>query len=196
LFGISGLLFIEGAAGLVPESCSGLSLALARPAQAAVLLLIFMKAPGGLSSLGLSGPAFFKGVRTGIAWSLALGLVTGIFILMSGYSRAGLFARGHTGMLMVFTTCVSGPLAEELFFRGLIYAWMRRFSFVFAVLISALVFALSHGTASPSLFFIPALPLAGGIIFAMAFERSKSLMGPLVIHVLGNFCVFTGGQIL
>ena len=66
-----------------------------------------------------------------------------------------------------------GPLGEELFFRGVIYTYCRRWG-VAAVAVSSLLFGLVHGldvTLVSASFF--------GVILALLYERSGSLW-PLV----------------
>ena len=85
---------------------------------------------------------------------------------------------GLTGLL----TCVVGPVAEELFFRGVVYsAIRRRTSWKVATLVSGVLFALMH--ANPigflSIFLL-------GCLLANLYERTGSLAGPLAVHMLHN----------
>lgn len=71
-----------------------------------------------------------------------------------------------------------GPLAEELLFRGLVYAWMRRHLDVLpSAALSALLFASVH--AIPWL--IPSF-FAIGVVLALLYERSGSLWPPVLAH--------------
>ena len=47
--------------------------------------------------------------------------------------------------------------------------------------------ALSLASAIP----LPLVQLAGGVIFALAYEYSASLFAPLLVHVAGNFSIYT-----
>ncbi|RUA03071.1 MAG: CPBP family intramembrane metalloprotease, partial [Deltaproteobacteria bacterium] len=38
---------------------------------------------------------------------------------------------------------------------------------------------------------IPVTQLAGGVVFAVAYEKTGSLMAPVMIHILGNLSIFT-----
>jgi membrane protease YdiL (CAAX protease family) len=76
-----------------------------------------------------------------------------------------------------------GPVMEEVFFRGLIQQGMRRVAgAVPAVLISATLFAFAHYGSNLNLL----LQLTGGFLFAIVYEKSRSLWAPIIVHALGN----------
>lgn len=84
--------------------------------------------------------------------------------------------------LTVLLACLIGPVAEELFFRGILYPAIRsRASWGRAMFISAAFFALLH--ANPVGF--PAILLLGCFL-ANLYERTGSLAGPLTVHILHN----------
>ena len=84
------------------------------------------------------------------------------------------------GMLIVAGVIV--PFAEELFFRGLVYGWLRRRIGVwFAALASALFFSILHGI----LWLVPALAVLG-MILARVYEKSGSLWAVTVTHGIFN----------
>lgn len=95
-----------------------------------------------------------------------------------------LFQDPHPAVLgiTVLLACVIGPLAEELFFRGVVYAAIRqRTSRVIAMLASGLVFSLIHTNLMG---FLPIMAL--GSLLAYLYERTGSLLAPLAVHVLHN----------
>jgi membrane protease YdiL (CAAX protease family) len=74
------------------------------------------------------------------------------------------------------------PFAEEVYFRGVLYTWLRqRWGVRVGILASALIFGAVHGD----------IAIAAGI-FVMAlfqawvFERSRSLWTPFLIHAINN----------
>lgn len=74
------------------------------------------------------------------------------------------------------------PLWEELFFRGVIYGFVRhRLGAVAAVIISAVTFALCHGV--PIL--LPYM-VALGLCLALLREFHGNLWGPLALHMTIN----------
>ncbi|HOF17984.1 MAG TPA: CPBP family intramembrane metalloprotease [Phycisphaerae bacterium] len=79
---------------------------------------------------------------------------------------------------------VLAPLAEEVFFRGILQSMMRRYtrSPWAAVAIASVVFGLLH-MDTPQ--YIPAL-IVLGIVLGYNYERSGRLLGPIVLHVMFN----------
>jgi len=85
-------------------------------------------------------------------------------------------------ILLTFLIAVMGPIAEEVFFRGLVYRWIRfRFGLWRALGISAGLFAFLHGDW---VFFVPIFGL--GWIFGWIYERTGSLVAPMSVHILHN----------
>lgn len=78
--------------------------------------------------------------------------------------------------------CVIAPLSEETIFRGFIYGWLRRrLPLLPAVVVSAAVFSAAH------LVLVLALPLfAVGVILALLYEYSDSLLPGAIVHGLFN----------
>ena len=74
------------------------------------------------------------------------------------------------------------PLGEELLYRGTIQSiFHRNMTPTAAILLSALVFALSHGVV----YLIPGVTLLG-IILAYVFYRTGSLTYAVIIHAIFN----------
>ncbi|MEE8444211.1 MAG: type II CAAX endopeptidase family protein [Alphaproteobacteria bacterium] len=74
------------------------------------------------------------------------------------------------------------PLAEEIFFRGLVYGWLRRvWSVPAGVMVSALIFGVIHG-------FVVVIVAAAmiGIALALLYEKSRSLWPSAVLHMVFN----------
>jgi membrane protease YdiL (CAAX protease family) len=78
--------------------------------------------------------------------------------------------------------CLIAPLAEETIFRGFLYGWLRRHLPVLpAVLVSAAIFSAAH------VVLVLALPLfAVGVILALLYEYSDSLLPGAIVHGLFN----------
>ena len=94
----------------------------------------------------------------------------------------------HSDVILYFLVgALVGPVAEELFFRGLLYGFFRRWGVVVAVILSTLLFVLPHAVQQR----IPITQVVGGIVFAVAYEVEGSLMVPIIIHVLGNMAIFS-----
>lgn len=85
-----------------------------------------------------------------------------------------------TGLLLA--AGILAPIAEEAFFRGVLYGWLRRrLGLVLAVSISALVFGLVH--VQPIHALIAAIM---GVGLALLYEFSRSLWVPILTHVVNN----------
>lgn len=81
---------------------------------------------------------------------------------------------------------ILAPIFEELAFRGLLFAMLRRrFTFFPAALLSATIFALAHGYSV--LGFISVL--WSGFLWAWIYERTGSLIPGMVAHAANNLLV-------
>lgn len=93
---------------------------------------------------------------------------------------------GPLGLNLAVTLLGAGllvPLAEELFFRGLLHGWLaERVGLWPRVLLSSALFALGHfdsvGVAASSFIL--------GLVCALALERSRSLWLPVILHAANN----------
>jgi membrane protease YdiL (CAAX protease family) len=83
-------------------------------------------------------------------------------------------------------TIVFAPLFEEVVFRGLFFATLRRrFGFFASALISASVFAIAHGYGVLGF----ASVLWSGVIWAWVYERSGSVLPGILAHMVNNAVV-------
>ena len=97
------------------------------------------------------------------------------FLLPDEYSWIGAVSMLLLGGFVV-------PFAEELFFRGVLYQWLRNIAGVWiGIIISSLIFVFLHGDLS-----VAGATFVMGIVLAWFFERSKSLWPSITIHVLNN----------
>jgi membrane protease YdiL (CAAX protease family) len=84
--------------------------------------------------------------------------------------------------LTLALACVVGPIVEEIFFRGVLYAALRpRTSRLWAMVISGSFFALVH---TNPVGFVPILLL--GCLLADVYERTGSLAASITVHMLHN----------
>jgi len=93
------------------------------------------------------------------------------------------YKRPNEIMIFILNAVLIVPLIEELFFRGFLYAFMKRFTSTWtAIVLSAGVFAFAHVNIGS------ALPLwLLGIVLAAAYEHTGSLLLPMGIHGCFNF---------
>ena len=83
-------------------------------------------------------------------------------------------------------TGVIGPISEEIIFRAIIFRGLRgRYKQGTALIISALIFAIFHGSPAQIInsFF-------AGIVFGLVFIKTRSLIIPIFMHCINNM-VFT-----
>ncbi len=84
---------------------------------------------------------------------------------------------------------VFAPVFEEVVFRGILFGTLRRrFSFLPAALLSAVVFALAHGYGLFGLVSV----CASGVIWAWGYEQTRSLVPVVIAHFLNNLLVCSG----
>jgi membrane protease YdiL (CAAX protease family) len=80
-------------------------------------------------------------------------------------------------------SCVFAPVLEELLFRGVLYATLRlRLGPWPAALASAALFALAHGYGVVGF----ASVFASGVLWAIAYERTRSLLPGMLAHAASN----------
>jgi membrane protease YdiL (CAAX protease family) len=162
-----------------------------------IALLVFVAAlwGTGLSSVGVTRSRAFYGFVRGLLWSAGFGviaLIASLILYAVGINGLALIHMqlprdpGYIALLFLVGGAV-GPAAEELFFRGILYGFFRRWGAFVALILSTLIFVLAH----PGFPGIPVTQVVGGIVFAMAYEKEGSLLAPLTIHVLGNMAIFT-----
>ena len=143
----------------------------------------------GLRSIGLDISTVIEGIKKGLIWSAVFGLVTGVIFLILHFSGINPLMLIHAQipdnfnemLLFMIVGCIIGPVAEELFFRGILYGFFRKWGIAVALILTTIVFILAHHNTGT----IPVTQAAGGIIFALAYEAEKSLMVPIIIHILG-----------
>ena len=81
---------------------------------------------------------------------------------------------------------VFAPLFEELAFRGLLFAILRRkFSFLPAALISAGIFGIAHGYGLVGLLSV----CWSGVLWAWIYEKTGSLLPGILAHSINNLLV-------
>ena len=169
-------------------------IAATRLAQMLAVMTLAVFQAGGLHVLGLEKKSTLSGCKTGLIWSAGFAAAAGLLFLglfMVGQNplaiiRSPLPAESSQRALFFFVGGILAPVAEEVIFRGLIFGYLRRWGAAAAILISTALFAAIH--LGPT---IPATQIVGGIVFAVAYHKSRSLMAPIVIHMLGNLAIFT-----
>ena len=83
---------------------------------------------------------------------------------------------------------VVAPVAEELIFRGYLYPVAKRYAGAFlSIVVTSVLFALLHGHAAS----VPALT-ALAVCLALAYEKTGSLLVPMIMHAVFNAVSIAG----
>jgi membrane protease YdiL (CAAX protease family) len=171
-----------------------IALGLARLAEVIFLLILINIQEKSLSPIGLASTGAYQGIKKGLTWAVFFGAAAGLALLiiyLLGINMLKLFqmqlpADGYKLILFCIVGAFIAPVAEEIFFRGILYGFFRRWGMLTALVLSTLLFVLSH----PARHTIPVTQMIGGILFAVAYEMEKNLLVPIIIHVLGNLAIF------
>jgi hypothetical protein len=155
---------------------------------------------GGWRSLGLRRFALLKAAVLGLfAFSgiLAINAMWDVVRRRLGLAPQPdylpLFGEGLGGLVSaLFLGGVVAPLAEEVFFRGYLYAGFReRFGIGWGAVISALLFSAVHltpGVLVP-IFFM-------GVLLALLYEFTDSLWPSIALHGAINSLAFIGAYLV
>jgi membrane protease YdiL (CAAX protease family) len=178
--GILGTLPAIGIARLIEISCM------------VFVVLVFEK---NLFCIGVYGSGLASAFKKGLLWSIGFGLLAACAALLLFFFgleplqliRMKLPSDAFSLVLFFLVGGVIGPVAEEIFFRGFIFRFFRRWGFVFSLCFSTAVFAALHPMSSG----IPIPQIVGGLLFATAFEIEKNLIVPVLLHILGNLAIFS-----
>lgn len=131
-----------------------------------------------------------------VPWFISIGLVS--------LGVAALFNRGqqvpsntrqlfiqvpHGPALLLYALLVSAvaaPICEEVFFRGMIFRYLRaRWPVWAAAPVSAVIFGAAHLSGATSPLIVPVLAFIG-LILALVYERTGSLTNSILLHALNN----------
>ena len=197
IIGIAIIAIIEGTAIFLDQVLyirPLLIVGIERLLEIIMIIWVVMAREGGMFSIGLSPSTIIKGINKGLLWSFIFGAATGLVFLTLHFTGINPLTLIHSRLpennkdlfLFLLVSCAIGPAAEELFFRGILYGFFRRWGIAAALIFSTIIFILAHNNIRS----IPVTQAAGGIIFAISYEVEKSLMVPIVIHILGNAAIF------
>lgn len=173
------------------------SLGALRILEIILLVGILVEQGIGLAPLGFTTQGLRRGLLGGLIWSLGFGalvMVGCLLLVMLGVNPSNLFRvqlpkREIDLILYVIVGSAIAPVAEEFFFRGILYGFLRRWGVLTAVSVSTLIFVAIHPTGRN----VPFTQAIGGVLFALSYEVEKTLVTPIMIHVLGNLAIFTLG---
>jgi membrane protease YdiL (CAAX protease family) len=154
----------------------------------------WLPAPGGRRALVWTTALL---VGAGTAIDLALGLLSEATNMSSHWTEWfdedlawGSPAVAATSLL---GTVLFAPVFEEIVFRGLLYATLRRrLAWPIAATLSAAVFALAHGYGAAGFGSV----FLSGLLWAIAYERTGSLLPNTAAHLVNNVAAALGVLLL
>lgn len=172
------------ASGYTP--INGLMLTLAARLTQMAFILVFAFRHCGIQTASLKNE-----LVVGVAISAAFGaVVMGVHLISRLFMDKGLLGvlisaqSTDKWFLFLIVGCIIGPFVEELFFRGLVYSWMRTsLAPGFCIILSSLLFASMHGRIS-------VVQLTGGLLFASLYEWRKNIWAPFAVHVCANIGIW------
>jgi len=194
----AGVLAVEALArwailrGLAPPLAG---IGAARALDIALMAALISTGPSGWRSVGIGRHGWAAGLGRGLLWSAGFGALAALGFAAAHLAgleplrliRPAAGARGAEAVLFFAVGAFISPVAEEIYFRGILYGFLRRWGFWPALVLSTVVFAFLHpGPAG-----IPFTQIVGGLLFGAAFEIEKRLIVPITIHVLGNLAIFS-----
>lgn len=151
--------------------------------------------------------------KDGLKWNLT-GIVSGIFypfvqyplisiynLISKGTHRIGYKFDGYLDFLSFnvvnfISTIILIPIAEELFFRGVIQNKLQeKLNPILSIILSSILFGLMHLKFEnlllnePMNFQLAYITFFGGLILGTLFHKSKSLIPPILAHLFWNLTV-------
>lgn len=170
------------------------SLGLSLLVQIIAVLLVVWTIEQGFAPIGLGKDTLAHGLKRGVIWSLlfaAAALTTAFLVSLSGMDplkliRIRLPVILHERIVFFLVGGLVAPVAEELFFRGVLFGYLRQWGFLNALVMTTVIFVAVHAPSG-----IPVTQVVGGIVFALSYEVEKSLWTPIIIHSSGNLALFT-----
>lgn len=95
-----------------------------------------------------------------------------------------MFRDGNTELRLVIAAAavIVAPVCEEIVYRGFVYNILKRYSGrVVAILLSALLFSVIHGSLAQTL---PLLVF--GVVQCILYDKARSLWLPMALHAIYN----------
>lgn len=162
-----------------PLAVAGGTLALVArvPSPFAVAVTAAVGAVGGLVAVRSSEA--LSAART--RWLVAVAAGTLPFLFASTFIMSNPLPRAAT---VAIVSSVVAAVAEEIFFRRLVYGWLQRWGTALAITGSAALFALIH----VPVYGLGVLPLdfAAGLIFGWQRRATGGWTAPAATHVAAN----------
>lgn len=124
---------------------------------------------------------------TAVIMGILVGLLTLIF--PSYKEISDLMQESHSSIFKLFIVIVFAPTFEEIFFRGVIFGYLKKnYNIVLAIILQALIFGILHGNIVQGIY-----AFLLGVILALIYYYTNSLYSSIVFHLVFNLL---GGVII
>lgn len=134
---------------------------------------------------GVSAEKYMPVVGLGVAFCLVgncLAGMTGLVYSDQAYQEMASAFYGVSFFMQILGSGILIPLAEELFYRGLVFKRFReQGSFFLAAALSTILFSGGHGNLVQSLYTVGL-----GFLLCFVYEKYDSLKAPLCLHITAN----------
>ncbi len=155
---------------------------------------LFVFRPNALAALpSFPGPRPARALASGLGWGVLawIGSTLVVAVVVAVLTSLGQAPEPDPAeraialldpIVVVLAVVVLAPIAEELFFRGIVFnAWLREGGRRWAYIGSAALFAAVH------LSLVSALPIfLLGLALAWVYERTRNLLAPIAMHATVN----------
>jgi membrane protease YdiL (CAAX protease family) len=158
-----------------------------------IITVVFVLWPDALAGIDFFSGSTLRAVAVGVLWGIPAWIVAtllaaivaqllAVFNIQPEPQIAEQFIDLANPWIAVLATVVVAPIAEETFFRGVAFnAWMREYGVRRAVVLSALLFALIHGSLGA---LVPIFAL--GVALAVLYRRTGNLASNIALHATFN----------
>lgn len=161
--------------------------------SSAALILLFrmwLKSDGILFIKGAKAQVFLRNSLAAIAIWFAFLVVEYVIAIFAGdFLNAGAaiemqttaYAQGNI-ILQIISIGIITPIAEEMIFRGSVYAGLRkRFGVPAAAVIAGLIFGAVHAKG-----YLIVIMTIFGVLLCLVYEKTCNLLYPILMHITNN----------
>ncbi|MCX0386941.1 CPBP family intramembrane metalloprotease [Clostridium perfringens] len=127
---------------------------------------------------------YFNILVLGIGITILLLFLSGILTkLIPSYKEVvNQLATSRASVLQLIITIVLIPIYEEIFYRGIIFGYLRKnFNIIMAIVVQALVFGVMHLNLVQGIY-----TFILGIVLALIYMYSESILGNITVHIIFN----------